>query len=92
MEHWYLLICARDGTVKTVFPRLDITDEDKLILIRNDRYRQIGNDEFRVWRTSQSTDTVMRSKTVMLPDDEELPPTVSQSAESILNQFCNKEK
>ena len=92
MEHWYLLICARDGTVKTVFPRLDITDEDKLTLIRNDRYRQINNDEFRLGQTSQSPDTAMRSKTVELPDDEELPTTVSQSAESVLNRLCSKEK
>ena len=93
MEHWYLLICARDGTVKTVFPRLDITEEDKLTLMRNDRYRQINNDEFRVWRPPP-TDTAMRSrkKTVKLPDDEELPTIVSQSAESILNQVCKKKK
>ena len=90
MEHWYLLICAKDGTVKTVFPRLDITDEDKLTLMRNDCYRRINNDEFRVWRTPQSPDTGMRSKTVKLPNDEELPTAVSQSAVSILNQFCNK--
>jgi len=93
MEHWYLMICARDGTVKTVFQRLDITDEDKLTLMRNDRYRQINNDEFRVWQTSQSPDTgtTMRSKkkTVELPADEALPTVVSQSAVSVLNQVCN---
>jgi len=90
MKHWYLLICASDGTVKTVFPRLDITDGDKLTLMRNDRYRRINNDEFRVWRTPQSPDVdmAMQSKTVKLPDDEELPTAVSQSAERILNQFC----
>ena len=94
LEHWYLLICARDGTVKTVFPRLDITDDDKLILMRNDCYRRINNDEFRVWRTPRPPDTDMRSKvaTVKLPDDEELSTVVSQSAESILNRLCSKEK
>ena len=91
MEHWYLLVCARDGTVKTVFPRLDITDEDKLTLLKNDCYRRINNDEFRVWRTPP-TDTGMRPKTVKLPDDVELPTDVSQSAESVLNQLCNKKK
>ena len=87
MGHWYLLICANDGTVKTAIPRLDITGEDKLILLRNDRYQQINNDEFRVLRTPP-TDTVVRSrkKPVKLPDDVELPTVVSQTAESILNQ------
>ena len=82
LGHWYLLICANDGTVKTVFPRLDISDDDKLILMRNDCYRRINNDEFRVWRTPQPSDTDMRSKvaTVKLPDDEELPTGVSQNA------------
>ena len=93
MEHWYLLICANDGTVKTAIPRLDVTDEDKLILMRNDRYLRIDNDEFRAWRTPP-TDTVVRSrkKIVKLPDAEELPTCVSQSAESILNRVCVKEK
>jgi hypothetical protein len=91
MGHWYLLICASDGTVKTVFPRLSITDEDKLTLMRNDRYRRINNDEFRVWRTPHSTNTEMtmpsKKTTGQLPSDEELPTAVSQSAESILSQF-----
>ena len=91
MNHWYLLICARDGTVKTVFPRLDITDEDKLNLMRNDRYRQINNDEFRVWRTAQLMAVRPKGTTVELPGDEELPTVVSQSVEKILNQVCNKE-
>ena len=93
LKHWYLLICARDGTVKTAIPRLDITDEDKLILMRNDRYQQINNDEFRVWRTPPA-DTVERSrkKSVKLPENEELPSAVSQSAESMLNRVCEREK
>ena len=91
--HWYLLICARDGTVKTAIPRLDVTVEDKLTLMRNDRYQQINNDEFRVWRTPPA-DTVVQSrkKSVKLPENEELPTCVSQSAESMLNRLCNKEK
>ena len=91
MNHWYLLVCASDGTVKTAIPRLDITDEDKLTLMRNDRYQQINNDEFRVWRTPP-VDTAVRSKLVKLPENEELPTVVSQSAESVLNRLCNKEK
>jgi|GEM_PF-2563181 len=93
MGHWYLLICANDGTVKTAIPRLDITDEDKLTLMRNDRYQQINNDEFRVWRTPPpDAGMAVRSKTVKLPDAEELPTVVSQSAESVLNRLCNKRK
>ena len=94
MNHWYLLVCARDGTVKTAFPRFDVTDEDKLILMRNDRYCQINNDEFRVWRTPQSSEAVVQSrkKTVKLPENEELPTVLSQSAVSVLNRLCDKEK
>jgi len=93
MEHWYLLICANDGTIKTAIPRLDISDGDKLTLMRDDCYQRINNDEFRVWRTPPA-DTVVRSrkKPVKLPENEELPTVVSQSAESILKQFCNIEK
>ena len=93
MEHWYLLICARDGTVKTAIPRLDVMDEDKLILMRDDRYLRINNDEFRVWRTPPvDTEVRSRKKPVKLPENEELPTCVSQSAESMLNRLCSKEK
>ena len=72
-----------------------ITDEDKLILMRDERYRLINNDEFRVWRTSQPAEAEvampLRGKAVELPDDVELPTDLSQSAGSFLNQFCNKE-
>ena len=88
MNHWYLLIRTRDGTVKTAYPRLDIADEDKWILARDDRYRRINNDEFRVWRALQLPERP-RKKTIELPDDIELPREVSQSAASFLERFCD---
>ena len=87
MEHWYLLVRARDGTVRTAYPRLDIAEEDKLTLMRDERYRRIGNDEFRVWRNT--TATAIPPKTVELPDAVELPTDVSRSAESFLDRLCD---
>ena len=88
MEHWYLLVRAKDGTVRTAYPRLDITDTDKQILMGDDRYRRINNDEFRVWRTSQPA-MPSKGRTVELPDDVELPSDVAQSTKKLLDQFCD---
>jgi len=89
MEHWYLLICTRDGTVKTAYPRRDIADADKQILQRDERYRRINRDEFHVWRTPHAEMAVpSKGKPVKLPNEAELPTNVVQSAESFLNQFC----
>ncbi|MCL2710044.1 MAG: hypothetical protein FWE95_04100 [Planctomycetaceae bacterium] len=87
MEHWYLLIRTRDGTVRTAYPRWDIADEDKRILLRNERYRQINNDEFQVWRNPIGI--TKPSKTVELPPMAELPDDVSQSAEKMLQRACD---
>ena len=87
MEHWYLLVRTRDGTVKTAYPRLDITDEDKQILMRDDRYRQINNDEFRIWR--HLAEPITPFMNVALPTEAELPDDLSQSAEELLEQLCD---
>ena len=58
-KHWFLLLCSSEGTVVTAYPRLDISDEDKLALVRDKRYRQIGDDQFRVMANTSSS----RSKT-----------------------------
>jgi len=87
MEHWYLLVRARDGTVRTAYPRLDITDEDKQILMRSERYRHINNDEFHIWR--HPIEPAMPSKTVELPGREELSDDLSQSAEKLLQRVCD---
>ena len=89
MEHWYLLVRTKDGTVKTAYPRLDVADEDKQILAHDDRYRRISNDEFRVWRNPADPAVPARSKTVELPERVELPTDVSQSAVNFLKQFCD---
>ena len=89
MGHWYLLVRARDGTVKTAYPRRDIIEEDKQILKRNERYRQINNDEFRVWRNPAEQATLFEGKTVELPENIELPTDVSQQAESFLERLCD---
>ena len=88
MRHWYLLVCARDGTVRTAYPRLDLTDEDKLVLMHDERYQRINNDEFRVWRGTEPP-MLSKGKTVELPKDVELSTDVSQSAERLLNRFCD---
>ena len=95
MEHWYLLVCTSGGTVKTAYPCTDITDEDKLILRQDARYRRINKDEFRVWRTSPPMDIEpvksSRKKSVKLPEDAgELPDDAVRFAESFLNRFCDK--
>ena len=89
MGHWYLLVRARDGTVATAYPRLDITEEDKRMLMRDERYRRINNDEFRVWRNFPETAMPLRRKAIALPENVELPTEVSQSAESFLERFCD---
>ena len=91
MGHWYLLVRTSDGTVVTAYPRLDIAEEDKLILMHDERYRQINNDEFCVWQTLQPA-MPSKVKTVELPGDVELPTDVSLSAEKFLKQFCNCSK
>jgi len=88
MKHWYLLICAGDGTVRTAYPRLAISDEDKLILMRDERYQRINNDEFRVWR-GPAPALPPNGKTVELPAHVELPTDISQSAEKFLDRFCD---
>ena len=96
MGHWYLLVRTSDGTVTTAYPRLDITDVDKQILMRHDRYRQINHDEFCVWRTLHLAEVAVtmlpREKAVALPEDEELSSDISQLAERFLNQVCDPER
>ena len=87
MEHWYLMVRARDGTVRTAYPRLDISEADKQILMRHEHYRRINHDEFRVWRNRP--EPAMPGKTVALPGQEELPDDLSQSAAKLLQRVCD---
>ena len=87
-QHWYLLICSGDSTVRTAYPRSAITDEDKLILMRDERYQRINNDEFRVWR-GPAPAMPSKGRTVELPENVELPADVSQAAEKLLDWFCD---
>ena len=91
--HWYLLVCTKDGTVKTAYSRTDITDDDKQILMRDKRYRQINDDAFHVWSNSPSKVAMpLRENAVELPDEEELPSDLRESAEHFMKTFCDKEQ
>ena len=91
LKNWYLLVCEKNGTVMTFLAREDITEEDKLILGNDERYRQINDDAFHVWSSQSTVAMPSRENAVELPDEEELPLAVSQSAENLLNRFCDKE-
>ena len=92
LKNWYLLIREENGTVMTFLVRENITEEDKLVLENDERYRQINDDAFHVWSSQSNTTMPSRKNAVELPDDEELPSDVLQSAENLLNKFCDKEK
>ena len=90
MGHWHLLLCAQDGTVITAYPRLAVTDEDKLILIRDKRYRRICHDEFRVGLSSHvDSETLPKEKTIKLSDTEYLSSDFRKTAENLLKKICD---
>ena len=91
LKNWYLLIREENGTVMTFLARENITEEDKLVLSNDERYRQINDDAFHVWSNMQSMVAMpSRKKSVELPDKEKLSSDASQSAECLLNKICNK--
>ena len=103
---WYLLACTGPTsaeplrsmpsyTVQTFLRLEDANDDDKQILRHDERYLKINNDAFHVLSAShlKLTDPPPRTKkTVELPDltENELPRDEIQSAESMLNTFCDE--
>jgi len=103
---WYLLACTGPTsvepsrptptyTVQTFLRLEDASDDDKQILRHDARYLKINNDAFHVLSAShlKSTELPPRTKmTVELPDltENELPQEEIQSAENMLNIFCNE--
>ena len=93
---WYLLVCtASRYTVQTFLRPEDANEDDKLILRHDERYLKINNDAFHVLSTSPLKTTALppqRKRKVKLPGltENELPHDEIQSAESMLNTFCNE--
>ena len=93
---WYLLVCtASRYTVQTFLRPEDANEDDKLILRHDERYRKINNDAFHVLSASPLKTTALppqRKRKVKLPGltSDELPYDEIQSAESMLNTFCDE--
>jgi len=86
-------------TVQTFLRLEDASDDDKRILRNDERYLKTNNDAFHVLSAShlKSTEPLPpRNKiTVELPDDltdDELPRDEIQSAESMLNTYCDEKQ
>ena len=101
---WYLLACtgptsaepsrpSPSYTVQTFLRLEDAGDDDKQILRHDARYLKIDNDAFHVLSAHlKSTEPPPRTKrTVELPvsTGDELSQDEIQSAESMLNTFCD---
>ena len=102
---WYLLACnvpvraMPSYTVQTFLRLEDANDDDKLILRNDERYLKTNNDAFHALSAPhlKSTEPLPpRSKiTVELPDDladDELPRDEIQSAEKMLNTYCDENR
>ena len=102
---WYLLACTGStssepsypmpsSTVQTFLRLEDANDDDKQILRHDERYLKTNNDAFHVLSAHlKSTDPPPRTKSMVeLPDltENELPEDDIQSAENMLNTFCDK--
>ena len=86
-------------TVQTFLRLEDATDDDKLILMHDERYLKTNNDAFHVLSASHNKFTEPlppRGKiTIELPDDltdDELPGDEIQTAESMLNTCCDEKR
>ena len=93
---WYLLVCtASRYTVQTFLRPEDANEDDKLILRHDERYLKINNDAFHVLSAPPLKTTGLPTqvkRTVQLPGltENELPLDEIQSAESMLNNFCDE--
>jgi hypothetical protein len=91
LNQWFLFTCD-NGTVSTFLPREALTDNEKIILKNDSRYRQINNDAFHILESNlESRRTSTLVKPLDLPEevtDDELPPDVL-SAEEQLQNLCD---
>jgi len=93
---WYLLVCTTSRyTVQTFLRPEDANENDKHILRHDERYLKINNDAFHVLSAPPLKTTELpfqRKKKVNLPGltESELPHDEIQSAESMLNNFCDE--
>ena len=103
---WFLVACTAPTTtvasptmpsytVQTFLRLEDANEDDKRILRHDQRYLNINKDEFHVLSASRSKTTGLplpAKKTVELPDltEDELPYNEIQSAESMLNTYCDE--